>query len=180
MLVARLWGGGSPCAKVKLICFVDTLTTLTSVNIEPALFSSLSEQNQASAWSITLTIREVECVIVCSEALICWLEVLEEKKAKRTSHRWTSIFQIPNSFPAEMHLGQRSCSPVIYKSLVSLFAARQCAEICCLYSELWKISFPVWAPSPGCKGRSWCTASLPFTFFSSAQHFILKPCKRSI
>lgn len=34
-------------SKVKLICFVDTLMTLTSVNIKPALFFSLLELNPA-------------------------------------------------------------------------------------------------------------------------------------
>lgn len=32
-------------SKVKLICFVDTLMTPTSVNIKPALFFSLLEAN---------------------------------------------------------------------------------------------------------------------------------------
>lgn len=70
---------GLPCSKVKLICFVDKLMTLTSVNIKPALFSSLLEQTKTSARSIMQTIHEGERVIACSDALICWLEVLEEK-----------------------------------------------------------------------------------------------------
>lgn len=61
--------------KVKLICFVDTLMTLTSVNIKLALLFSLLEQTQALARSIMLTMREGErvCVYACSEALIHWL-----------------------------------------------------------------------------------------------------------
>lgn len=87
-----------------------------------------------------------ERVIACPEALICWLEVLEEK-----SRTLSSQMDVPlsnsNSFPLEMHLGQRSCSAAICKSLVSLFAARQRTGLGCLYSEQWNISFPVWAHS---------------------------------
>lgn len=57
-------------SKVKLICFVDTLMTPTSVNIKPALLFSLLEQTQTLARSIMLTIHEGECVAACSEALI--------------------------------------------------------------------------------------------------------------
>lgn len=61
----EVWSGPLPRAKVKLICFVDTLMTLTSVNIKPALHFSLLEQTQASARSIMLTIlegRACDCV----------------------------------------------------------------------------------------------------------------------
>lgn len=52
--------------KVKLICFVDTLMTLTSVNIKSALLFFLLGQIQALARSIMLTIHEwrvCDCVL---------------------------------------------------------------------------------------------------------------------
>ena len=46
------------CSKVKLICFVDKLMTLTSLNVKPALLFTLLEQSQALARSIVLPLRE--------------------------------------------------------------------------------------------------------------------------
>lgn len=77
LYLGRLRLRGLPRFKVKLICFVDTLMTLTSVNIKPTLLFSLLEQTQALARSIMLTIHG--CATACSEALICWLQVLEER-----------------------------------------------------------------------------------------------------
>lgn len=66
--------------KVKLICFVDTLVTLTSVNTEPAIyiyFFSFSLLLQTAVRSITPPVPER--AIVCSGTLVCWLEVRMEK-----------------------------------------------------------------------------------------------------
>lgn len=64
--------------KVKLICFVDTLVTLTSVNIEQYfLFFFFSLLLQTAVRSITPPVPER--VIVCSGTLVCWLEVRMEK-----------------------------------------------------------------------------------------------------
>lgn len=101
--------------------------TLTSVNIKPALLFSRLEQAQALARSIMLTIDEgLSAAIACEEALFRWLRVLEEKKLN--THRWAFLFQTLTLFPLEIRLGRRSCSPEIYKSLVSLF---------CCYSLYW-------------------------------------------
>lgn len=85
-------------SKVKLICFVDTLMTLTSVNIKPALLFSLLEQAQALARSIMLTIHEgwaCDCVLwgINMPALSPWGK-------KSWTHRWTFLFQTPTIFPS--------------------------------------------------------------------------------
>lgn len=115
--------------KVKLICFVDTLMMLTSINIKPALLLSLLKQTQALARSIMLTVHEgrvCDCELwgINTPALSPWGEML---KTLLTDGR--SSFKHKQVFSLEIQSGQCSHPPAIYKSLVTLFAARQCTGL---------------------------------------------------
>lgn len=104
-------------SKVKLICFVDTLMTLASVNIKPALLFSLLEQIQALAWSIMLTIHEgwvCDCVLwgINTLALSPW-----GVKALLIDGR--SSFGRQQFSPSHIHL-------------VRVLAFRQLTGLCCL------------------------------------------------
>ena len=136
-------------SKVKLICFVDTLMTLTSVNIKPALFFSLLEAKPRRRRDPSCRpYMRAECVIACSEAIICWrFEVLEEQSVLPTDGRSSFKHQ-------RFSLWDSSWAPAIHKSLVSLFAA-------CIASS--ETSHSLRELTQSCWGWSWCMASPPLS-----------------
>lgn len=69
----------------------------------PHYFFSLLKQNPG-------TIHHADHTPACDCGFWDILRSLR-RNAEHTPHRWTSLFETPNSFPLEMHLGQRSCSP---------------------------------------------------------------------
>ena len=158
----EVWSGPLPHAKVKLICFVDTLMTLTSVNIKPALYFSLLERTQASARSIMLTILEGR---VCDRVhggfnMLAGGPWGEKLKGLLADGR--PLFQTPNSFPSRCILSSASArlpSTSLWWACL-LRGGALGSTVCTARSET--------THPPVRVARSWRTASPPLSSSSSS------------
>lgn len=140
MPVTRLWSGRRHASKVELICFDDTLTMATSVNIKPALFSPSRRRRDPSRRPFV----RGECVIACSEVLML-AGVLEEESWTRSSQTDASFFRLQSGFPSEMHAGQRSCSPA--SELVAVHWAARLVQQAVRAHSVVRVHSDVW-PGP--------------------------------